>query len=172
MTEIVVAPAAQCERTAQALFEVLGQYGRAALLTDRHYLRGAGVPEYLVIGCSGLKSVAAQPCILVLTETTLRIPSVPGGSAVLVLGRSGCGEFSVSVQLISCGLGAKDTVTLSSLEDKRPMLSVQRPMTTLSGTVIEPMELPLPRDEGTDLFDLLAAAAIVLLCDGFGKLGM
>ena len=63
--------------------------------------------------------------------------------------------------LISCGMGAKDTVTYSSLTPRKEMICIQRRLSTFDGRVIEPQEFPA---EGNG-FITLAVFTAMLLCD-------
>ena len=78
-----------------------------------------------------------------------------------------CGSpcaFPAARQTVDCGLDKRSSLTLSSLTPQ-PVLCVQRRLTDLHGTVIEPQELPLPPDwtrfEAEPLL-LLAGARLLL----------
>lgn len=66
-------------------------------------------------------------------------------------------------QIISCGMHNKDTVTLSSLESGKPVLSLQRRLTAFSGNTIDVGDFPLIIDEHNRRA-LLAASVLLLLC--------
>lgn len=71
-------------------------------------------------------------------------------------------------QVVSCGPSPQSSLTLSSLS-RRCVLCVQRQLTTLSGVVIEPQEIPLPeawQRWETEPLLLLAGACLLL-----GRLG-
>ena len=99
----------------------------------------------------------------------------PGSARLAVLGRAPlcrtvllpCGSpcaFPAARQTVDCGLDKRSSLTLSSLTPQ-PVLCVQRRLTDLHGTVIEPQELPLPPDwtrfEAEPLL-LLAGARLLL----------
>ena len=99
----------------------------------------------------------------------------PGTARLAVLGRAPlcrtvllpCGSpcaFPAARQTVDCGLDKRSSLTLSSLTPQ-PVLCVQRRLTDLHGTVIEPQELPLPPDwtrfEAEPLL-LLAGARLLL----------
>ena len=71
-------------------------------------------------------------------------------------------------QVVSCGPSPQSSLTLSSLT-QRGVLCVQRQLTALNGTVIEPQEIPLPTAWccwETEPLLLLAGACLLL-----GRLG-
>jgi len=77
---------------------------------------------------------------------------------------AGC-RFVAAEQAVSFGLSRRDSLTLAAMERQR-VLCVQRRLTTLSGRIVEPQELPLPQGTGPqdDLW-LLAEAGLTLLLD-------
>ncbi len=67
-------------------------------------------------------------------------------------------------QVVSCGPSPQSSLTLSSLA-QRCVLCVQRQLTALNGTVIEPQDIPLPEAWGcweTEPLLLLAGAHLLL----------
>ena len=66
-------------------------------------------------------------------------------------------------QIISCGMHSKDTVTLSSMESGKPVLSLQRRLTAFSGDIIDVGDFPLITDEHNHRA-LMAASVLLLLC--------
>lgn len=68
--------------------------------------------------------------------------------------------------LISCGAGAKNTLTFSSIRPDGGMICLQRRLTTFSGRIAEPQEYTFHCFEG-DPFPTLAAFAVLLMCDCF-----
>ena len=69
-------------------------------------------------------------------------------------------------QVVSYGLGGRNTLTLSSM-DTRLMLSVQRQLTDLRGETVEVQEIALPDDwQRWEKPQMLALAGVCLLCGG------
>lgn len=67
-------------------------------------------------------------------------------------------------QVVSFGLGGRNTLTLSSM-DSRPMLSVQRTFQNLREETVEMQEIVLPEDwMRYEKMQILALAGIFLLC--------
>ncbi len=64
---------------------------------------------------------------------------------------------------VSYGLSKRCSLTLSSLEPRRPVLALQREIATLTGIVLERQELPLRLWCGMGPEPLLAAAGTLLL---------
>ena len=69
-------------------------------------------------------------------------------------------------QVVSYGLGGRNTLTLSSM-DTRLMLSVQRQLTDLRGETVEVQEIALPDAwQRWEKPQMLALAGMCLLCGG------
>lgn len=64
------------------------------------------------------------------------------------------------VKAITCGLGATDTFTFSSLTSECAVVSLQRTITAFDNTVIEPFELPIDLSCPVEPFLLLALIAV------------
>ncbi len=77
-------------------------------------------------------------------ESLSLLPRPPLCRTVLLPCGSPC-AFPAARQTVDCGLDKRSSLTLSSLTPQ-PVLCVQRRLTDLHGTVIEPQELPLPPD--------------------------
>jgi len=65
--------------------------------------------------------------------------------------------------VVSYGLAARDSLTVSSLEPDFAVLALQRELPTLLGTVIERQELPLPIPRGTGAGGVMALYGSLLI---------
>lgn len=66
------------------------------------------------------------------------------------------------MQLITCGRGVKNTVSVTSDDGETLTLALNRAVETLSG-VCEPMELPVRRRGRSDFMCMAEFAAAILL---------
>lgn len=71
----------------------------------------------------------------------------------------------VPCSTICCGAGPKDTVSLSANMNERVCISLQRKIVTLSGNIIEPMEIAINHITSEDPYTLPAVCAALLVCD-------
>ena len=67
-------------------------------------------------------------------------------------------------QILTCGMHQQDALTFSSFDGEQAVISLQAALVTLGGRELLPQEFPLFRREDTKRFDLLACAALLLLC--------
>ncbi|MDE6727213.1 MAG: hypothetical protein K2J80_04650 [Oscillospiraceae bacterium] len=81
---------------------------------------------------------------------------------VIVDGDEPADDLPRFVQLISCGISPKNTVSVTSRTPEKITLSLNRSIRTHSG-VCEPLELPVPAAAGVSEYDLMAAFAVELL---------
>lgn len=65
--------------------------------------------------------------------------------------------------VISCGMGNKNTITLSSLGNKALLISLQRIITDISGDDIEPIDIKISVKKSYSTFSIMASAAVLLL---------
>lgn len=170
MVTILLAPGEDSEKAALALFELLRRCRRTLLLCDTLCRFASESPDFCVVAGKAERQIsleAAARCIVLVPEGC-QIPfAPPPGATVLSFLESGPGiALDGSQQLISCGLRQRDTLTLSSLDSRRPVFSVQRTITALGGEAIEIGEYPLNLPDAPKHAHLIAAAAVLLLAEG------
>lgn len=108
-----------------------------------------GVLDLLVVspGATGWAGAASVNCRLVL---------LPGSAAPMARGLRVEGA-------VSYGTGPKDTITLSSLEEDKICLAIQRELVTVNGGIVERQEMVLPYPGGQETPDLFMARVGALL---------
>ncbi len=67
------------------------------------------------------------------------------------------------IPVITCGMSGKNTVTFSSMEKNRVMLTLQRTVIGMDGTEIEPGEYKIELKREYNPFSVLSCTAILLL---------
>ena len=157
---VIAAPHGDKNGGAPALLaKMLDGFGGASLLCGGR-LSVVGSSRFLV-ACCPIREVLGDSCILWLYDGA--VPPLKVGENVPVLASSG--PAPATSKLITYGFGARDTVTVSSISPGRAVASILRPITTLSGKLVEPSEIPLTIPPETDVLTALAAATILTLCD-------
>lgn len=71
---------------------------------------------------------------------------------------------------ITCGLSARDTLTLSSFNEDSAVINIQRSISCFDGSVAEPQEIPVTLCSSIDSFTLMCAAAVFVLSGNTAKL--
>lgn len=102
---------------------------------------------------------APESVVILGRNGTARVESALG---VVVSGDGTLPELPADIQLITCGSGAKNTVSFSSSTEAWITLSLNRSMRTAAG-ICDPLELPVPKTGGFDEYDHMAAFAAALL---------
>lgn len=70
-----------------------------------------------------------------------------------------------SLEVITCGFSSKDTLSFSSLEEKRCVISLQRALRTMQNTIVEPFELPMENPLQLSPFVFLSSCLIYILAN-------
>ncbi|MGN1423440.1 MAG: hypothetical protein ACI4XA_08695 [Oscillospiraceae bacterium] len=103
---------------------------------------------------------APESVVILGRGGTARVESALG---VVVSGDYPLPVLPADIQLITCGSGAKNTVSFSSSTDTELTLSLNRSMHTAAG-ICDPLELPVHREPACGEYSHMAAfAAAVLL---------
>ncbi len=68
-----------------------------------------------------------------------------------------------ALEVLTCGFSSKDTLSFSSLEDKRCVISLQRGIRTLQNAVVEPFELPMQNPLQLSPFVFLSSCLVCIL---------
>lgn len=169
MTAVFIANHHEAQSAAKNLFSLLSKSVPCALCGFGCYDFLQSEPEIFIVACrEGAKIRAVHSISLLLSGCTDSFLP-PENSAVLTFGALPRAlQRGNELQLISCGLGGRNSLTLSSLSTQKAMLSVQRTITTLDGAAIDIGEYPI-LFENADRTALIAAAAISLLHFGPGR---
>ena len=115
---------------------------------------------------SALVRACRHPALLVVSPGATGWAGAPALSchtALLPGGLSALTRALPAETVVSYGSASRNTLTLSSLEERRASVAVQREFIALDGRAVERQELVLPYD-GTapDLFLVLAGTALLL----------
>jgi hypothetical protein len=64
---------------------------------------------------------------------------------------------------ITCGMAARDTLSIASLEDNGAVVSLQRQLLTVTGELLEPHDFKIYLKQRLAVYPLLASCAVLLL---------
>ena len=121
--------------------------------------------ETLPEGFQGVQASRAEliDCAVIVCDGA-EVPRVVRAAGVMINGDSAAvpSERVSGVQLITCGRGVKNTVSVTSDDGETLTLALNRAVETLSG-VCEPMELPVRRRGRSDFMCMAEFAAAILL---------
>jgi hypothetical protein len=148
----------------------------AGLLEERfQVLRAyAGVLEakdeeaQLILADMNYRAVRADQVVFVYRDYESVNPELPIDANAIAIVDSSKEDLlayvaTTGLPAITCGLSAKDTVTLSSMRTDSAVINLQRGVTCFDGSLAEPQEIPIKRPEDADSFAVMAASAICLL---------
>lgn len=152
----------------KSIISACKNHGGALVLNGGDIYQTSDGAEFLVV-CVNSLTEADCSAVLVMGEALCQIPpalSLNGVTAVSessntdalkILSRTG-------VPVVGCSSSVMDTMTLSCISGNYMMISLQRPLSALSGKIIEPCEIIVRCNEGQQLYPALAACCTLLLC--------
>ncbi len=118
------------------------------------------------------EELISESCMIVFDEgADFKIPDIKCKKIVAVVrseDKAVISELSkFEIPVLTCGPFQKDTFTYSSVTEEKFVVSLQRAITSLSGRVIEPFEVPIEKKENESLFCVLSYAAILAQFDDY-----
>lgn len=118
-------------------------------------------PQDFVIAQNHAVINAPNAAVIVESPALAEIKAALG----IIADEDGCfGEFPRGVQLITCGVNPKSTVSFTSRSNDKITLSLNRAIRSKNG-ITEPLELPADFLDGLGEFDYMAAFAASLLLE-------
>ena len=147
------------------IIEILLNYG-AAYISDKTI--NCGIGKFTIISEYKVAAININSGIAVFLDDSERFEKqkLPVGivgicedsnKKALQIFRNG------NISVISCGMNLKNTVTLSSLNDNSVLLSLQRTITDMNGTDIEPSEFKIKLTKSYSSFAIMASAIILII---------
>ena len=125
---------------------------------------GETLPEgFQGVQASRAELIDCAKCAVIVCDGA-EVPRVVRAAGVMINGDSASvpSERVSGVQLITCGRGVKNTVSVTSDDGETLTLALNRAVETLSG-VCEPMEFPVRRRGRSDFMCMAEFAAAILL---------
>jgi hypothetical protein len=131
-------------------------------------LEAKGGESDLLLADMNYRTVWADQVVFVYRDYESVNPVLPTNTNAIAIVDSSKEDLltyvaTTGLPAITCGLSAKDTVTLSSIRTDSAVINLQRAITCFDGSLAEPQEIPVSRREDADSFALMAASAICLL---------
>lgn len=152
-------------KTEKEIIEILKNYG-ADYISDKNIHEGNGT--LTIISEYKITDIKVENGIAVFIDETDRFneqklpPNIIGicedcnKKALKIL-------FDNNIPVISCGMGAKNTVTLSSINNDSLLATIQRSVTDMKGNEIEPEELKIKLKNKYQPFSIMASIAVLLI---------
>lgn len=125
-------------------------------------------PDFLILDNPNISNVYIPGGIVLFREHTFPRQHIDIPSAYFAIVDSENREAAKmlhndKIETVTCGLSQKDTVTFSSLDSDRAVISLQRGLKALDGTEIGPVEVPVTFNPSHSEYSLLASIAVLLL---------
>lgn len=141
----------------------------AAIRTDGRIEGCCGAADFLLFESSYAKISPFDANIILCRRSFVRCGGVFSGKNTVGIvqsdNRHAIHALSrTHIPVISCGMSVTDTLTCSSLQPDSACICLQRSIPTLSGSLAEPMEIPLSLSRPYDSYALMCLAGILVLC--------
>ena len=111
-----------------------------------------------------LHGLVTERCVIVLGENVSVIPRLIPKSAVIIanaLNKEQMKALScVTCNVITCGNLLMDTVSYTSVTDEEISVLFSRTVNTISGSEIQPFEVPIHRNQDDSVYSVLAVTAM------------
>ena len=103
---------------------------------------------------------APEAAVIVGKNAKISVSSALG----VIVSEEFSGTVPRGIQLITCGISPKNTVSVTSRTDEKITLSLNRSIRTEHG-IIEPLEQPVNNERGLSEYDIMSAFAARLLLE-------
>ncbi len=97
------------------------------------------------------------------------VPELPKGCPAILSGQNEAAALFArreGLLPVDCGLSIRDSLTLSSVTETSAVISLQRPVARLDGSLVEPVEFPLTLTRRWTPYHLLCCGGALLLAGG------
>ena len=167
MINVILIGPAEDRRLHSFLEKTLGSINPILSLSSKGFISNPN-PMFLLWDCGHISNIDSTNLILIVKQNCGTIPSLqikPECKPIIIV-PSECKEalqfaLKCNCPTVTCGLGSKDTITLSSFVENQAVVAIQRSIHSITGTVIEPVEIPLNISKATDSYGLLILAALL-----------
>ena len=124
--------------------------------------------DMLIADHESFKSIRLEPRIIVFGgKNHYDISRLAGENTIVIANSCDHGQLeyisATKLPAITCGLFAKDTITLSSIERDGAVINLQRSVVCFNGETVEPQEIPVRFERPVNSYLLMAYAAIFIL---------
>lgn len=169
MKTIVICGDCGTRELTETIIRGCSKQGGALVLDGTSLYETCSSPAFCVMSVNSLSELHCSG-LLVLGRALCQVrPDLRLGNMLSVTESDNENALSLLRQsgspVIGCSMSGCDTLTLSCLDENGALVSLQRSVCTLGGTLIEPCEIKLRLSKETALFPLLAACAVLLLSD-------
>lgn len=137
-----------------------GKEPQLLITDDESFYRIDMLPQILVFGGKGQYDLAKAGNV----QTVAIVDSCDHDQLA--------GVASTGLPAITCGLFAKDTITLSSMRGDGAVINLQRCITCFNGDVAEPQEIPVHFARPIDNYLLMAVASVFILSGKSDRLAL
>ena len=168
MLSITIAASKHDKAFWQAIKTTLENNFSVIYACERQLIVNGDKPEMIIADIGSFDAIQTDETIIIFKDKlNINIDSSSMHNVIAVVDSSNekLMRFVAATKLpaVTCGLSARDTITLSSISRDSAVISLQRSVVCLDGTQAEPQEIPVNICSICDNFALMAIASIYIL---------
>lgn len=146
-----------------SVFEVKCDSADLTSITNNY----SSTDELVFVSACSFTKIHTENCVLVFPEGIGAMPNefICDNAVAVVFSSDNCAANPLNshdIALITCGVSSKDTLTYSSHAGNSLLVSLQRSVTALNGTIYEPFEAVVKLNSPDDLSSAMACFAVRL----------
>ncbi|NCC87476.1 MAG: hypothetical protein EOM05_06360 [Clostridia bacterium] len=139
-----------------------------------------GTPCFIVYETECINSLQVEDAVIIFNNSkNENCPKITSSCNISCIVNSQDSQalsnlLPISLPAIVYGMSAKDSITISSINENSAVISVQRELVLQSGKILEPCEFKVLNIESLDKDDILTICSVLILfekfCDGIIKI--
>jgi len=169
MISVIVLSSACEKKILTCIKNLLGEKYSIASIDEKTYCDNGQNTNFIIIKSSTITNVKAKS-IVVFKDSTALCENINLDENCIAIANSDDQNIikylaANNIKAITCGLSTKDTLTLSSITQDSAVISLQRAITTIYGSTLEPFEMPVKLQSKLEPYSILIIAAITIITD-------
>lgn len=155
------------EPSTDTFLNLLNRFGGIQYYGKKEFLQTNEEPRFSVFSSFEVPKITANKGILILKNGAIPpVRQVLSNNWIAVIDsqNENVGKIlkGTGVTAVSCGMSARDTLSISSISEGTAMISLQRTIKTLQNMIVEPRDIEVDFMQELSPFLLLSACAVLL----------
>ena len=175
MVNVIIAAKKKDDVFWREISSMLEKNFHAITVHERKLKANCTAPELIVTDIDSFCSIQSQDTIIIFKDPVKMDIEDSGGRMTVAVVDSqniklGPIVASTGIPAITCGLSARDTITLSSIRTDSAVIDLQRSVTCFDNSIVEPQDIPVNLEKPVDSFALMAVASVCILTGKIDRL--
>lgn len=168
MKNIILCGEASDTSVAGALIPALALYGGVKYAGPSGFFERGQSPEFFLYECGEVPPIGIESGILLFKNSfhQKNVSAVPKGFLCVLEAKNRIAAAllkDTSATVVTCGTSTRETLSVAALESSSAVLSLQRSLKTLDGTLLEPHDFTVKYTQDRSPHQLLTVCACLLI---------